>query len=69
MPTALITGATSGIGRACAAHLAAQGYQLIITGRRQDRLQELSTAWANEFKVPVLPLCFDVAVKADVDAA
>lgn len=41
MKTILITGATSGFGRACARRFAAQGWQLIITGRRAKRLQTL----------------------------
>lgn len=41
---AFITGATSGIGEACARKFAAGGYNLIITGRRADRLEEIKTA-------------------------
>ena len=37
----LITGATSGIGKACAIKFAAAKYDLIITGRRNERLNEL----------------------------
>lgn len=37
----LITGATSGFGRACARHFAAHNWQLILTGRRTERLQAL----------------------------
>jgi 3-hydroxy acid dehydrogenase / malonic semialdehyde reductase len=39
--TILITGATSGFGRACAELFAAKGWQLILTGRRGDRLEQL----------------------------
>lgn len=39
--TILITGATSGFGKACAEHFAAQGWQLILTGRRTERLEQL----------------------------
>lgn len=39
--TILITGATSGFGKACAEYFAAQGWQLILTGRRQERLEQL----------------------------
>ena len=40
--TVLITGATSGIGKACAELFAKNNYRLILTGRRKDRLEELS---------------------------
>ncbi|OGO94570.1 MAG: NAD(P)-dependent oxidoreductase [Coxiella sp. RIFCSPHIGHO2_12_FULL_42_15] len=57
---AVVTGATAGIGRACAEQLAAEGVHLIITGRREDRL----TAFAGELQqahpINVLPLVFDV---------
>jgi len=56
----LITGATSGIGEACAKKFAAAGYNLIITGRRVERLQQLKINLEAEYPVKILPLPFDV---------
>jgi len=63
---ALVTGATSGIGRATAIALANQGYHIIATGRRQERLDELQQQIT---AVPVLPLIFDVRDKEAVQQA
>ena len=60
MKTALVTGVTSGFGRAIAIRLAGLGYNLIITGRRADRLEELTQQLRADYSVEVLPLCFDV---------
>jgi 3-hydroxy acid dehydrogenase/malonic semialdehyde reductase len=66
MKTAFITGASSGIGRATAIALAKSGFQLVVTGRRRERLealaQELSTT-------PIHILTFDVRERAAVEAA
>lgn len=51
--TAIITGATSGIGRSFAVAFAAQGYDLLLTGRREDRLAALSADIAAEHDVNV----------------
>ena len=56
---ALITGATSGIGRACAQRFAMGGYNLILTGRRQDKLEALKPELEAEGAMVKL-LCFDV---------
>lgn len=55
---ALITGATSGIGKACALTLAKMGFDIIATGRRADRLEELASEMPEG--VRFLPLVFDV---------
>lgn len=55
---ALITGATSGIGKASAITLAKMGFDIIATGRREDRLDELEKEIPSE--VRFLPLVFDV---------
>lgn len=57
---AIITGATSGFGRASAIRLARLGYDVIITGRRSERLAELTTEIENQFRRKVYPLCFDI---------
>lgn len=55
----LITGATSGIGAACARKFAADGYRLILTGRRAEKLNMLKEELEKE-GAEVLPLVFDV---------
>ncbi|MBN2174586.1 MAG: SDR family NAD(P)-dependent oxidoreductase [Bacteroidales bacterium] len=65
----LITGATSGIGKACAEKFAANGYDLIITGRREERLNKLKKEIENNNNVRVLPLCFDIRDKDAMIAA
>lgn len=57
---ALITGVTSGIGKASADIFAKNNYNLIITGRRRERLQEIKNELEKQFGIEVLALCFDV---------
>jgi 3-hydroxy acid dehydrogenase / malonic semialdehyde reductase len=66
MKKVLITGATSGIGEACADLFAREKYALVLTGRRIDRLEKLSNRLKNEYKVEVIPLNFDVRNKEEV---
>jgi NADP-dependent 3-hydroxy acid dehydrogenase YdfG len=58
--TVLITGATSGIGLATAREFAANNYDLILTGRREDRLQQIKDELSSAYAVAVMTLCFDV---------
>jgi 3-hydroxy acid dehydrogenase/malonic semialdehyde reductase len=62
---ALITGATSGFGRAIAKKFSDNGYAVIATGRRRERLDELK----NELHGDVLTICFDVRVLKEVEDA
>ena len=61
-----ITGATSGFGKACTYKFAANGYDLILNGRRTDRLQSLADELESKYNVAVLQLPFDVQVQKDV---
>jgi NADP-dependent 3-hydroxy acid dehydrogenase YdfG len=65
----LITGATSGIGRSCAYVFAKNKHDLIITGRRKDRLKEISKDLKLKYNVNILTLSFDVRNKDDVKKA
>jgi hypothetical protein len=67
--TVLVTGATSGFGKAIATRFAKDGDDLIITGRREDLLTELSTNLRKEFEIKVFSLCFDVRSKEEVELA
>ena len=55
-----ITGATSGFGEACSRIFAENGWNLIITGRREDRLVKLAADLIREFSVKIEVLNFDV---------
>ena len=65
----LITGATSGIGRACAARFAREGHNLIITGRRKERLDKLADELQNNHNIKVLVLNFDIRNPKEVEKA
>lgn len=62
----LITGATSGIGEACATIYAQNGWNLILTGRRLERLEKLKTELLLKFKVEIITLNFDVRNEGEV---
>jgi NADP-dependent 3-hydroxy acid dehydrogenase YdfG/cytochrome c-type biogenesis protein CcmH/NrfG len=67
--TVLITGATSGIGKAAAEIFARNGYRIILTGRRADRLHDLSQAVMAAGSPDALTLNFDVRNLQEVKAA
>ncbi len=56
----LVTGATSGFGRAIAERFAAEGNNLIITGRRGERLEAIKTDFERKYRVQVVAKTFDV---------
>ena len=66
--TIMITGATSGFGRATAVRFAKNGYNIIITGRRKELLDELEKELRVTGKIKVLSLCFDVRKKDEVES-
>eukprot|EP01132_Coremiostelium_polycephalum_P017104 gene17104-20513_t len=61
---ALITGATSGIGEACATLFAQQGYRLILVARRAEVLKKLAVHLEDKYAVKVFTLVRDVREKA-----
>ncbi len=65
--TAIITGATAGIGEATAITFAKLGYNLILTGRRKERLQKLKAQLQTEHNVQVLAHAFDIRQRAEVE--
>jgi 3-hydroxy acid dehydrogenase/malonic semialdehyde reductase len=69
MRTVLITGATSGFGKAMAEKFAANNFNLIITGRRANRLKELKTQLTTNHNIQVHTLEFDVRDRAAVFSA
>jgi len=68
----LITGATSGIGHSCANIFAKNNHDLILTGRRSDRLETISEKLRSKYNVKILTLNFDIrdkiAVKDAIDS-
>ncbi|MBI5914322.1 MAG: SDR family NAD(P)-dependent oxidoreductase [Bacteroidetes bacterium] len=70
--TVLISGATSGIGRATAEIFARNGYRVIATGRRADRLEALQQDFKEKYNADLLTLPFDVrnleAVKSAIES-
>lgn len=64
-----ITGATAGFGEACAELFAKNGWNVILTGRRKDRLSLLQNRLTQEYGIDVLSLSFDVRNQEEVENA
>jgi len=64
---ALITGASAGIGKEYAHQLAKKGFNLIVTARRQEKLQELANKIQNQYSVKVTVVCADLTSEEGID--
>lgn len=62
-----VTGATSGIGRSCVFRFAESGYDIIMSGRREDRLHEIEADLKTKFSIRVLSLIMDVTHRESVE--
>ncbi|MHB8055464.1 MAG: SDR family NAD(P)-dependent oxidoreductase, partial [Candidatus Aminicenantales bacterium] len=62
-----VTGASSGIGRACARAFAREGASVLMAARRADRLKDLAASLASEHGVPVHAFALDVRDPAAVE--
>lgn len=67
--TVFITGATSGIGKACAEVFASNGHPLVITGRRSERLTAISEGLTKKYGVEIVSLTFDIRSPKACDKA
>jgi short-subunit dehydrogenase len=65
--TAFVTGATSGIGASYARRFASEGYDLILTGRRIDKLNALADRLREEYAVCVETLCIELSDKEEIE--
>lgn len=61
----IITGGGTGIGKACAEVFAAKGYQVVISGRRREKLEEVVSRLSPQGRLPILPVVADVSSEED----
>lgn len=67
--TALITGASSGIGEGCARKFASEGWNLILNSRSLPKLEELKRELEESYKIEVFLLPFDVRNRQSINAS
>ena len=65
----IITGATSGFGKATAVLFASHGYSLVIVGRRMELLQELKESLLDKYSIDIIILNIDVQKRDEVKEA
>ena len=66
-PWALVTGASSGIGKAFARQIAAAGFNLVLVARREALLQEVGRSIAADFKVDYRALAMDLSQEGFIE--
>jgi uncharacterized protein len=66
-PTAVVTGASSGIGRSCATYLAGAGFDLVVVARNGDALRQLATEVERDFDTDVRIVVADLSTSAGID--
>jgi len=67
LTTALVTGASSGIGYEISKLLAEQGHDLVLVARREDRLKQLATFLQREFNIEVRVIAADLTQLSQID--
>ena len=60
--TVFITGASSGIGRACAEHFASLGVHVVTTARRLDRIRKTAEELSSKYGIKAIPIQLDVQI-------